>query len=311
MIDEFDFEDNNIFDNLDFSEIPNFLNELGVKTSFNYIGYDAYKHIFHYGLSYQYNITDIFQSYANRGYDIYNNIVLRDDSNINTHLDLLIKLFESTDDKMCIFVDLANKKNTGYHTILLIYRKENNIMEVFDPNGITSAFYRSRLRDLLNGILDQMKDLNVIGSSALHGFKNHKIEDAHYMSLNYYSSSYDSNFGWCQIWSLLIYEMIYKFPEKTTTEIVNLFYSHLKDYNIDDYSKILNYIVKGYCRINLGRINMILKKMDFWFIVNSNFMNEYDPLENNDDAFMENLITDEMEVKVKVNGYDFELYMSN
>lgn len=313
---EWNFEDNEIYENLKLDDIPTFLINLGYNTrkiGFKYLSYDHYKHIFHFSLACWYNEYNIFTNLImTRPYYSYNNIMINNHTNIQNTARFLIDMFNLTKDTLCIFVDIRDKDNSNrHHTTLLIYRKNINTIEYFDSNGIGGYGYTFKLKKIMDIVVKEFPGITSIKSKELNGLESYSISEASIRSLNALCgiSKSASIGGWCQIWSLFIYEMICKFPKEKTKYIIQVVYSMFKDYNYKDASLILNNLMRGFYRIILGRTNMILREIkgNNSLHIKAEILSEYSPDYVVNDIELENVINNEMLPRSLLDGFSYNM----
>lgn len=313
---EWNIKDNNIYENLQLDDIPQFLKDLGYRTrkiGFKYLSYDHYKHIFHFSLVCWYNDNNIFTNHImSRPYPSYNNIMINESTNIQNTANFLTDIFSTIQGVLCIFVDIRNSDNSNkYHTTLLIYRKNQNIIEYFDSNGIGSYGYTYRLKEITDIVISRFPGMVLIKSKELNGLETYSNPEARARSLNGLCgiSKAASIFGWCQIWSLFMYEMIFKFPNENTKHIIQVVYSIFKNHNYKDSSVILNNLIKGFYRIILGRTNIVLKNItnDGELYIHADILSEYQPEYVINDMNLEFVINNQMSSRLLLDGNIYKM----
>lgn len=295
---EWDIGDNMIYDSLHLDDLPFFLEDLGTKTrkiGVRYLSYDHYKHIFHYGLLKQYPGMEFFSNYIEgRPYISYNNIIINHKTNVLNTAMFLCDIFSLVKDKICIFVDIqGSERRNRYHTTLLIYRKLENVLEYFDSNGVGGYGFTFKLKEIVDIVLEKMNGLKIVKSKELNGLTGFSNIEASRRSLNGISniSKPKSVGGWCQIWSLFLYELIYKYPNETTKDLIRVLYSIFDFFKNKTPSVVLNNLIKGYYRIIIGKINLVLSKEDLPNLyITSEILTEYKPNLVINDRNMENVI---------------------
>lgn len=264
---EWDFEDTMIYDVIRLEDLPAFLEDLGYKTrkiGTSYLTYGYYKHIFHFALCHHYDDHNIFKNdIGMREYVPYNSLLIDENVNVENTAKFLIDLFNKIEGTLCIFIDIHSKdpvEKVG-HTTLLIYRKNLNRIEYFDSNGVGIYGYSDILKNIIDIVIFAFPGITLMKSKEINGLSEYSIAEASARSLNGRCgiSKPKSIEGWCQMWSLLLYELIRKYPEMETKYIIRVLYSTFDNKNYVDASVSLNNLMKGFYRIIIGRTNMILR----------------------------------------------------
>uniref|UniRef100_A0A6C0BE09 Ubiquitin-like protease family profile domain-containing protein n=1 Tax=viral metagenome TaxID=1070528 RepID=A0A6C0BE09_9ZZZZ len=268
-----DIEDNNteipIYQaDLDYNtlDINNLLNQLGEdgyinrKVENKYQAFEHYKQIFHFSLVKNFGIDTLFlDNSENRPYSQYNCISIKDSSNIDVLTSKFLNIINSVDDTICIFLDFQSLRfKNNWHTTLLIYRPQKNCIEHYDPNGAFNFGDVVKFDNLIEN-LKVLKDLIFISSLQLHSFNMFNKEYSRNRSLNNICNLHNKDHpGWCQIWSLFIYEMIVRYPKMTTKQIIDTIFMSLKGIKNKEVSiKVLN-IINGYYILLILRANEII-----------------------------------------------------
>jgi hypothetical protein len=299
---EYSFGDNEIYNHTDMSDLPTLLEEIGFDTkniSTKYMCYEHYKQIFHFSIVLHYNVKTIFISRSiQKGYNTHNSIMLNKDTKIidvyRFMLDLLI-LIDDNDLPICIFCDIQSLKNENrYHTTLLIYRPKIKTLEHFDSNGIAIYGHIEKLYEVVNMLKEQLKDLIFIDSKTINGLNQYDDHEAYARGLNVVCGiSINKSFtGWCQIWSLMIYELVNKYPDMTTTDIIKCIYLNLNGTSTKN-SLLKTNMIKGFYRILLGRTNKILENVNIK--LTNTILKEWYPLYIKSDKKLSELMQSEME----------------
>lgn len=226
------------------------LNEIGYeyrKIKIDYEALDHYKQIFQYLLIKKYDINQLFISYQENSESInYNTIVINDKINIEKITSFLQRYFDTVDNVVCIFIDIQSKTcERSFHTTLLIFRPNVRTLEHFDSNGMNSFGYH----DIFDIIVSKLNNLTYINSVTVNDLvKYENDKDKSIRSLNFLSTmvTYKLFPGYCQLWSLFLYELIYIFKDKTTTEILKEIYSYLRGRKIKEAALISKNIIRGY-----------------------------------------------------------------
>ncbi len=165
-----------------------------------------------------------------------------------------------------------NLVNQVGHITLFIYRKKLNVIEHYDPNGETSYlnFYIKDKVDYLISILrDYLPSFNYKPSYILHRYKKFD-KTFRYMGLQTYASGSRSESGYCQIWSYFINNLIFKFPEMSTRDILDTLEG--EEIKINKIRKRLKEIIRGFYYLSLKEIFKFLElefNFESLFIVKS------------------------------------------
>lgn len=311
---EWDFDDNVLYDKIRIEDLPVFLTDLGYNTrkiEFTYLSYDHYKHIFHFALVKHFGVSQIFSNYITpRNYVSFNNIMINAMTDVKNTSEFLTDIFKMTRDIICIFVDLhSSKQDNKYHTTLLIYRKKENTIEYFDSNGAGGYGFTFKLRDIIDIVISNFTDMKLIKSKELNGLEQYSNPEACARGLNNICgiSRAKSVSGWCQIWSLFIYELIVKYPQNNTKYIIQVVYSLFKDRNYKESSVILNNMLKGFYRIIIGRTNMIFRSINSQLHIKAEILSEYNPAYVIQDREMDSLIYTQMSPYLILDSEDYNL----
>lgn len=299
---EYDENDNEIFNNLDLKETLDFLEILGYnnrKIDTKYMCYEYYKQLFQYSLIRQYNIEQVFLNDDTKfEYNRYNSLIILGNTDVDYTVDFLLKIFYKVIDPICIFIDFKSIKIPNlYHTTLLIYRPEDKLLEHFDGNGIFRFGNVTVFNEIISKITEADPSITFIDSKNLSSLECYSDNEARARGLNVVCGMVGKrNIGWCQIWSLFIYEMINKFPMYNTTAIIRILYSQFKGKNFQEAGfKALN-IIRGYYRILLGRLNLFLE--DINVKITNDILTEYNPRYVINDRKVEEMITNNLLDKI-------------
>jgi len=173
-----------------------------------------------------------------------------------------------------IVIPLYLKTPHGGHANILIYRKNGNIIEHFEPHGKKYSRKDEKINDLidkkldefiniLNGILKKDKKQPVtlvsstdvcpviIGLQAIEGMATNKklrLEGG----------------GYCAAWSMFFTELALKNPTIPSNELLNIVYDKLK--NVDKDNKSETPLAPDYLRkVIIGYINLINQKIQKYF----------------------------------------------
>lgn len=304
---EYNNSDNEIFNRLYLTQIFDFLETLGYNNRFvdtQYMCYEHYKQLFHYSLIKQYNIDQVFLNTDRPyGYNRYNSLLITGDTNVSYTGDFLFGIFKKVKTPICIFIDFKSLKIPNYyHTTLLIYRPENKTIEHFDSNGIFKFGNISIFYEIMDRIIENDLSIRFIDSKKVSALENYSDSEARARGLNVVCGMVGKkDIGWCQIWSLFVYEMINKFPEYNTRNIMILLYSQFKGKKFKDAGfKALN-IIRGYYRILLGRLNLYLSEIGVQ--ITNEILTEYNPNFVINDKKVDNMITEFLDDKI-IGIYD-------
>lgn len=269
---EFNLNELSIYEVQELDDIPQYLEEIGkdsLDIDTKYMSYEHYKHLFHYSSVMKYNIGSIFLSdYIDSGYFRYNSIIIGPNTNSDKLFDFLFNLFNSDIDRIdpiCFFCDIQSKRyEHKYHTVLLSYRLQLKQLEYFDSNGISNYGHVEKLFAAINKLRNSILGFVFIDSKEINGLSEFTDAEAYKRGLNVISSiSMGKSFnGWCQIWSLMIHNLIFKFPHIGTSKIVNVMRNYLKGLTISNAAIKSIYIVKGFYRILLADLNRNISKFD-------------------------------------------------
>ena len=314
------------FDNYDELTMPELLVQLEYdgyttrRTKHNYKPYEHYKHIFHFSLAETYNIKTIFSNESDDDqYIKYNSLSITKDTNIDKFTDNLFKILLTVHDDICIFLDTETDEENGiWHTTLLIYRRNRNILEHYDPNGIFVSKKDDGIRNILifNEIIDKLKTkdetLIFVPSVVLHSFNELKVDYSCSRSINSLCKVVNkSHPGWCQMWSIFIYEMVNRYKSMRTRDIISIIYKSLKGGTYREAAyKAIN-IIKGYYFLSLHRTNKYIK--DDSLKISNIMISDYDPEYIVNDIKLEKLIESNMEersignISKKTNQTDYIL----
>lgn len=196
-------------------------------------------------------------------------------------------LKESDKNTICMFFicpgyDSSNN-HIGNHVNLIIYRRNLNTLEQYDPNGytdsnITSVNIRLKIQEIHKLLSKIIVELKFVPSWEVHGSKTINVNGVQQLSVR-------GKYGYCQIWCALLFELILKYENMSTTEILNY---------IDD---------KNFSGITMKRR---LKQIALGFYYN--VMNRVIKMENiaSENNNLESLYTD---TNIKKNMENISLYL--
>lgn len=300
-----DWNDDFTYDELFIQDLIDFLEELGVKNNEivnKYTYSDYHKHIFHYSLIKKYDINNIFLTLRNDYllYNRFNNIVINNDTNVKNTALLIVDLFSKINGICCIFIDLQHKINfKRYHTTLLIYRKNIGKIEHFDPNGIARYGNIDKLNEIIAYILNKIPFTTFTNSKKLCGLESYDDKQAYSRGINIISNIRRKLVpGRCQIITVLIYELIYKYYYLSTEAIISNIYDKLKGLSFREAGIKVNNILNGFYIILLNRLNLYLNPLGIHSI--NQIMNEYNPRYVIQDMILNDIINEEIIPRVIV-----------
>ena len=287
-----------LYKELTFLDLINQLEIFGYdnrKVRNNYKAYDHYKQIFHFSLVKEYNIGSIFRNdQIPQDFYQYNSIRITKDSDIDSLVFLIYSNIIHTREVLCFFVDFQGIKNKyNWHTTLLIYRPDSKLLEHYDSNGIHRHGDIDKFSQIIEILKDRIEGLVFVSSVVLHSFTELEIDYACSRSINRICGLVDkSNPGWCQIWSLFMYEMIVKYPHMRTKDFINILYNSLKGGSLGNAAyKALN-IIKGYYIILVYRTNTFIE--DRRIHISFETLECFDPIHVINDIALKKLIDDTM-----------------
>lgn len=260
-----------------------------------------YRIIFHYCVVKTHDVKTIFRD--NSIEYSYNTIRLDGDSNLDNITAMLFKIMMVETKTTCIFFDFKSKTDDRmWHTTLLIYRPDMNRLEHYDPNGVYKYGYTESFQTLIENLKSLNTCLIFVSSKELHGFEEFDDSFAMSRSLNHICSIYDINTeGWCQIWSLFVYDIVNRYPDIPTKSLLNELFSYLKGpvEKKNKYGKsamIALHIIHGFYIYLISRINSLHPEINLSYSI----LNSYDPLYTYSDRKLNNLIEEEMEQRVNL-----------
>jgi hypothetical protein len=226
------------------------------KEKTNYHGYDYYRKIFHFTIVMTNNIYGLFSSKSNKGHVHYNRLLLPVNGSVKEEAEFISEYLKRVSTTTCFVVD--NRHLTDeymWHETLFIYRPDINQLEHYDPNGAALFGDRGIFETFVGIILNDNPGMNFLPSVVIQSFEHDDIFTIKLKSLNTLCSltrSEDSEDGWCQIWSLIIYDLVTRYDMLSTKEIIKTIYEFLKtDGNggrvkIKDAAFKALFIIRGY-----------------------------------------------------------------
>lgn len=173
-----------------------------------------------------------------------------------------------------IVIPLYLKTPNGGHANVLIYRKNGNVIEHFEPHGKKYSRRDEKINDLidkkldefiniLNGILKKNKknpltlvkstdvcpaNVGLQGIEAIATSKKLRLEGG----------------GYCAAWSMFFTELALKNPSISSNELLNIVYNKLKNIDIDNKSEVP--VSPDYLRkVIIGYINLVYQKIEKYF----------------------------------------------
>lgn len=165
-----------------------------------------------------------------------------------------------------ITIIMPGELETISHANLLIYRKKHNTIEQFEPNGsselldvgdkVELVFKKIAAKfPLLQFISSNQVCPYTLGLQAIEGLSN----------LYHESEKYGG--GYCVLWSVFFTELIFKKPDLTSREILDIFFKKLSKMNMINSGNFLRKIMHGYVVLLKRQLNQF-----FTFIID-NFEN--------------------------------------
>lgn len=234
----------------------------------NYQAFEHYRKIFHFTIVTINNIKELFSSKIKNDYTHYNRILLPIDRSIKDEAEFISAYLKLVTKTTCFLVD--NRHITDehiWHETLFIYRPELNQLEHYDPNGISIFGDRGIFETFIGIILKDNPNMTFIPSVVLQSFENEDIFKS--KSLNLLSSltkGKDSVDGWCQIWSLIIYDLVIRYDKLSTKKIIKSIYDFLRSSNNGKKVKVKEaafkafYIIRGYFFLYIDLTNDCLQE---------------------------------------------------
>ncbi len=181
-------------------------------------------------------------------------------NNLKIFHDFANFLLNFKDDIICVSL------TTYEHQILLIYRKCENIIEIYDPNGGTEPD-KERIVSFISILRNKLPPFRYICSEELH----HDIEE--HTGLQIQASGSTEDAGYCQIWSYLISDLVYRYRHIPTRDIIYKYILKSLAFNtIRESSRHLKLVVRGFYHYVLNKLkldnNLLL--FNFSFTTKSN-----------------------------------------
>lgn len=255
-----------------------FLTNLGENTRserIKYSQYEHYKQLFQYCIIKEYNIERIFFN-TDFHYQYNTILVTLNKENIDKMCTVITHFIRNTNDIACIFVDIKWLFGKyGYHTTLLIYNPHLNEITHFDPNGPVNE-KNKHLLYLLKKVEFMNFHIKFISSDESFPIKKDTPEEKSARAMNNVACLVrKSEGGWCQIFSLLLYELSHKYPSLSTTSILKHIY--------EDYiGKTFKIAANGFYNLIRGFYIHMYNKLDYYlskkgFNISKEMLDDYNP----------------------------------
>lgn len=169
-------------------------------------------------------------------------------------------LIDSKNRIVCVYIHVGT--NNSKHANLLIYRKNVNTIEYYEPNGEFSESYGKTIRNQTNYLMSLLKKLlpsfTYVPSWKLHGYE--KFNDKIFINgLQTYECCKNQR-GYCAIWCFLLKDLILKYDNISTQSIICK-YLKLDEYRNKDkrfcrnYSRWLRCIIRGFYFTSINDLN--------------------------------------------------------
>jgi hypothetical protein len=166
---------------------------------------------------------------------------------------------------------LLKFSDSEHHANMLIYRRELNVIEHFEPHGSSyqlDTTYGTNITLILQLLVDKINELN---NNPKSRFKNILPNNIRLIPSNevcihgrglqaiqqQLASFHIEGSGYCQIWSLLFAEMALLNPALSSTDILNEIYELLKT---QDGSVFLSNVIRGYVSMLGDQISLLLSQ---------------------------------------------------
>jgi len=165
-----------------------------------------------------------------------------------------------------ITIPLYLKTFKGGHANLLIYRKQNNVIEHFEPMGAGFLHDAPNIKKLINPKLDEFisilnkqlpKELQVqlVTADAVcpffDGIQNIEAKAGKKEILGS---------GYCAAWGMFFTELALKNPNISSNELINIIYDKLNKLSEKDRNNYMRQIIVGY-------VNLIHNKIEKYFSI--------------------------------------------
>jgi hypothetical protein len=225
----------------------------------NWLGNDIAVQINYLYLLNKYKSQCMMYNYNTKHGYLFLNLDKEDDNNFKEISKIMINCIKNNQKR--IIVPVTIKYNTtGGHDNVLIYNKDLNILEHFEPHG---AYYlgkkedaRKKIKEQLNKFIEILNNElnesnlptitlvesnivcpNITGPQLLEIREPHKI----------LSNNKKETTGYCSMWSLLIGELMLKFPTITSQDLMYILYDDILRTKISqEQSKYLKSVIRGF-----------------------------------------------------------------
>ena len=182
--------------------------------------------------------------------------------------DLARNIRNATDNTTVYFLKISKmkgEKNHG-HMSLLIYYKDTKTLYFFDPNGNCCFLHSLQFFGFLRNYIP---DVRLISSQNLHIYSGVKPLDVDgrrvivgLQNIEAYECD-EPDLGFCQIWSLLFYDLIYQFRNLHITMIISQFYEELK--TVENQGLFLRRLIRGFMIDSFREMKPFYKNYGFNF----------------------------------------------
>jgi hypothetical protein len=175
-------------------------------------------------------------------------------SKVNTQFEFQLAkcITELPPDQNIMFIPIGMKiSDVGFHANMLIYRKDTNRIEHYDPNGETQKF--KKLTSILRSVFEKM-NIEYYPSTVKVGFQ--RIESLMKKTLGPDIIEREGNEGFCIMWSFLIAEMALANPAMSTDDILQYLLSKITKTN---QNLFLRNIIRGYIHYLYESLSAFLK----------------------------------------------------
>lgn len=256
----------------DFKSYMIYLNELGSKyetTGVPYKGYEVFGYLFMFWLSMKYKNCRINQDFtfdlSSYTKELYNFEKLKslNEPLINEFIEQIVSCINNNQKSFVIPIGFKLKiKNTKInHANLLIYRKENNTIEHYDPNGETPLLmkYSEPLLEDIFKLINTTHNMNIKYISITNvcytkeGLQ--RVEEKIMDTLPTDVLNKEGS-GFCKIWVMFFAELCLLNPNISNNEVLTRIYDEIKE---PTNSLYIRNIIRGYLSLLNSRINELFK----------------------------------------------------
>lgn len=203
----------------------------------------------------------LYNYYFNCKYPKYTSFIIRSEDTDYEHIANLLKTSSANIVCMSFLVDFG----FGGHANLLIYRRNNlkHVLEHYEPHGIfeTLPEIEKSIRKLHKSLLMYMPNLKFTSSSKLHKFYN---------GLQCLANFPDSEGGYCQEICHLIQDLVFKYKNKSTKEIILKIICHDRNLQQKSIEKRIREIVRGFYYLTISKIQKLINTTQNVTIANIN-----------------------------------------